>query len=98
MTINYNRSELYSFFDLTTDQQNEVLQDIEAEQAEQETFVIYKHKEGNQILPLGMFMRIDYPVNTKGLFDGVYSKSAFSAYFIKFNNSNDEVVIADKYF
>ena len=94
MTSNYNRSEIYSFFDLSEEQQNEALNNSnDQEHAEERSYIIYNHIQGDEVLPLDMFMRLEH----SKLFDGVYGQTAFSAYFVKLNKSNDEVLIAYRY-
>jgi hypothetical protein len=99
-TVNwkYNRSEIYNFFDLTEQEQEQVLNDycLETEQAETDSFVCYrygKENEKKQFIPLSLFIR-----SSGKRWDGIHGESYFSAYFIKLNRSNDEAVIAYNYF
>lgn len=96
----YNRSEIYSFFDLSDSQKENVLNDMTNEEAENDSFVILKGKKFENILPLSMFMRINYGsnVNNKPIFwDGVYGTSYFSAYFIKLSKCGSCCVVAERY-
>ncbi len=96
MTSNYNRSEIYSFFDLSEEQQNEALNNSnDQEHAEERSYIIYKHKSGDQVLPLDMFIAIREGKPT--VFHGIYAQDYFSAYFVKFNKSNDEALVAYRY-
>jgi hypothetical protein len=94
-TVNYNRSRIYSGCELTEETQNEIINTYNFEKSDvlDTCFVKYINKcLGVEFIPLDMFMRID-----KQIFNGVYSTSAFSGYFIKFNSSGDQVLIAYKY-
>ena len=100
VTSNYNRSEILSFYDLNEDQKINVLDSMEEEQAENDSFVIFKGKKFIEVLPLSMFMKVNYglQVNNKPtLWDGVYSTSYFSAYFIKISKSGDMALVAEKF-
>ena len=97
MTHSYNRSEIYNFWELPETEQNEILKDSTPEEAEEDTFVRYCHpkQEQPEYLPLSMFMRTEQ----KNKFThGIYGLSAFSAYFLTFDKSNNVVVIAYKIF
>jgi len=92
----YKRSEIYSFWDMTDEQQKEAINDLGQELAEETQYVdnpTYK----NEPLPLCMFERSD-PKEHTNLWDGIYPTSAFSAYFIKIARSGDGAVIADRWF
>jgi hypothetical protein len=93
MTTKYNRSEILSFFDLTEAQQEKVKSIHDYDGIEESSFVIHEGKE-QDILPLSMFMRCD----KNNFTHGIYSTSIFDGYFLTFNRSNDEAVIAHKYF
>lgn len=96
MTKNYNRSYLYSFEELTKDQQNQVLgnyfADISA--AMEDQFVISELENREEIIPLSMFIK----TNGNKFSHGIFSDSYFSGYFITLNRFCDEAVIAYKYF
>jgi hypothetical protein len=77
------RSRLYDFSELPSDQQEE-----HEEYHSEDTFVKAPGAR-NEYLPLGMFMR----TTGSKMWQGVYSQDAFSAYFIKFNKSNDEALV-----
>lgn len=89
-TLQYNRSEIYSFFDLSDAEQVEVISDYFSDitQAEEDSYI----RCGKDVLPLSMFLRCE-----GSRWDGNYGTSYFSGYFIKFNRSCDEVTIAEKY-
>ena len=96
----YNRSEIYSFFDLSDSQKENVLNNMTNEEAENDSFVIFKGKKFEDVLPLSMFIRINYGsnVNNKPNFwDGIYGTSYFSAYFIKLSKSGGSCVVAERY-
>lgn len=83
MKRTYQRSEILSFFDLNTTQQEIATNQLD-EQAEEAMYVLWN----NEPLPLSLFMRTG-----GGLFHGVYGLTAFSAYFIKLNRSNDAATV-----
>lgn len=83
MKRTYQRSQILSFCDLNTTQQEIATGQLD-EQAEETMYVLWN----DEPLPLSMFMRTD-----RGLFHGVYGQSAFSAYFIKLNRSNDAATV-----
>jgi hypothetical protein len=89
-TRTYNRSVIYSFFDLTDSEQAEVISNYfsEISQAEEDSFI----KCGKEVLPLSMFLRCE-----GGRWDGTFGTSYFSGFFIKVNKFGDEVLIADRY-
>jgi hypothetical protein len=90
----YNRSEILSFYELTAEQQEDILCSQEPEQAEQDRYVIFKgESKSSAALPLSMFMRTD----RSKIWDGIYGTSYFSAYFIKINRSGDGALIAEKF-
>jgi len=92
-TLQYNRSEIYSFFDLSKAEQDEVMSNYfcDISQAEEDSYIRYG-KGYKEVLPLSMFMRCE-----GSRWDGNYGTSYFSGYYIKFNHSCDEVTIAEKY-
>jgi len=89
-TLHYNRSEIYSFFDLTDSEQAEVLSNYfcDTSQAEEDSFI----KCGKEVLPLSMFLRCE-----NSIWSGTFGTSYFSGYYIKINKFGDEVTIAEKY-
>ncbi len=97
MNTKYNRSEILSFYDLPDKMKEDVLSNYyqEQEDAENDSFVIYEAKksEYNAALPLSMFMRTE---NCKH-WDGIFSTSYFSAYFIKLSKCGSMAVVAEKY-
>lgn len=97
MTSSYNRSQIYSYFDLTTEQQEQALDTAnDIEHAQDRNYVIFEHPRNPQVLPLDMFIAIRRHVNSQ-LWSGIYAQDYFSAYFIKLNRSNDEALIAYRY-
>ena len=91
MTRNYQRSEIYSFFDLSEEQVKNVLDYYNNEkEAQEDSFVILN----NETLPLSQFMRT---YNNK-FTHGIFSDSYFSGYFITLSEDCQEAVIAYKYF
>lgn len=81
----YQRSQILYFPELTEEQAAQAIDQLGEELAQDSTYVLW----GKEVLPLCMFLRTD-----NGLFDGVYSLSAFSAYFIKINETNEQATIA----
>ncbi len=89
-TQSYHRSEIYSYYDLDLEQRKEALDTANDEQhAEERSYVLF----GEDVLPLDMFMRI----KNGRIWHGVYGMTAFSAYYIRINRSNDGALIAYRY-
>jgi hypothetical protein len=86
----YCRSEIYSYFDLSEDQQKEQ-EDIN------DSYVIFEYEDKNniiqEVLPLGMFMRME----RSNLWSGCYGTSYFSAYFIKLSRCGTMAVVAERF-
>ena len=98
MTRQYNRSTIYSFYDLTNKQQQQLIDEdnLTAEELEEDFYVIFNHKDGEEdILALSNFIRTN---RNNNFTHGVYSMSYFSAYYITFSRCNSEVVVAYKTF
>lgn len=96
MTKHYNRTEIYNFYELNKDLQNEVIENfgLEESDAYDNMYVISEFEDHETALPLSMFMRCEGNKFTHGIF----SDSAFSGYFLTFDRHNSEAVIAYKYF
>ncbi len=96
MTRNYNRSEILSYYELSDDQQQQVMNDFCDELIDLETFqfVISEFKDQKTAIPLGMFMR----TYNNNFTHGIFSDSYFSGYFITLNRDHSEAVISYKYF
>lgn len=80
MKRTYQRSQILYFSDLNAEQQANAINQLDTDLAEESSYVLWN----NEPLPLCMFMRTD-----GGLFDGVYGQTAFSAYFVKINKTNE---------
>lgn len=93
MTKNYNRSNIYCFFELPQHSQAEILQDISIEDAENTQYVILEEDGEETALPLDMFMRTD-----SNFTHGIFSLSYFSGYYITLSKCGTQAVIAYKYF
>lgn len=93
MTRNYNRSEIFSFYELPEALQTEILEDRELPHAETTSYVILKEDGKKTALPLDMFMRTD-----RNFTHGIFSDSYFSGYFLTLSKCGTEAVIAYKYF
>jgi len=103
MTTNYNRSQIYSFDELSENQQLQTMTDncLELSDCHSTSFVKFSptnftNKANNvpTFLPLSMFMR----TNNNKFTHGIYGTSAFDGYFITFDRQNEYCVIAHKYF
>lgn len=94
MTKNYNRSNIYCFFELSKHSQDEILQDITIEDAENTQYVILEEDGEETALPLDMFTRTEKNNFTHGIF----SLSYFSGYFLTLSRCGTQAVIAYKYF
>lgn len=88
--INFNRSDILNFWDLTADQQREALRNMEQDEAEQTNYVEITYSNGNaEALPLSMFMR------TKNKrYHGIYSTSYFSAYGVILSRCGSQAVVS----
>lgn len=84
MKRTYQRSSVLSFDELTENQASAAVDELGAKFAHDSNYVLWN----NEPLSLSMFMRTD-----SGLFHGVYGLTAFSAYFIKLNRSNDAATV-----
>lgn len=93
MTRNYNRSNIYCFFELPQHSQAEILQDISIEDAENTQYVIFEEDGEETALPLDMFMRTG-----SNFTHGIFSLSYFSGYYLTLSRCGTEGVIAYKYF
>jgi hypothetical protein len=98
MTNYYNKSEFYSFEELTEVEQLQVVNDFcfDTEELQAETqYVKLEHpKRGAEFLPLSNFMR----TSNNNFTHGIFSTSAFDGYFITLSNCGSMCVIAHKYF
>jgi len=85
----YNRSEVVSFFELTDDQQADVLTYTDVEDAEGAQYVIFKYVDGREeALSLSNFMR------ASGRWHGIYGTSYFSAYGVILSRCGSAAVVA----
>lgn len=92
MTSSYNRSPVLSFYELPEVDRVLALKDANTlSHAEERMYVEFK--EGNEYLPLDMFVRSEGKV-----WDGVYGMTAFSAYYIKLSKCGSECVVGYRYF
>ena len=96
MTRNYNRSEIFNFFELSEEMQKKVISDFsfEESEAQEDSYVISKFKDKKTALPLSMFMRTD----GNNFTHAIYGESYFSAYYLTLSRCGSEAVIAYKYF
>jgi hypothetical protein len=96
MTRNFNRSAIYSFHELTEEQQKQVFEDFSLELSEAEKTMYVKSNFHGKVdaLPLSMFLH----QGGNNFTHGIFSDSYFSGYFVTLNKSNDEAVVAYKYF
>ena len=96
MTRSYNRSEIFSYYDLSPELQEQVKNDFLDELIDLDSFqfVISEFKGEMTAIPLGMFMK----TYSNNFTHGIYSDSAFSGYFVTLSRCNTEAVVAYKYF
>lgn len=88
--INFNRSDILTFWDLTADQQADAISTIDQEQAEDTSYVIIEYDNGNrEALPLDMFMRTKH-----SRYHGIYSTSYFSAYGVILSRCGSAAIVA----
>ena len=93
MTINYNRTNLYCFFELSDTQQAEILEkfNFSVSDAEDTLYIIFEAED--MALPLSAFLK------TGGKFThGIFSDSYFSGYFLTLSKCGTSGTIAYKYF
>lgn len=93
-----NRSEVFSFYDLTEPQQQEQVEEHGQQLAEESQYIAInwpQRPEGEQeeIIPLHMFER-----SAGKVWDGIYSTSYFSAYFLKLSKCGTGALIVSRYF
>lgn len=98
MTAAYNRTGLISFFELSAQQQADVINDApDILAASQDTYVMFDEKDGTETaLPLSSFMRA--PIGNTGHYKGVYGTSYFSAYVLYVSKRGSEAVISYQHF
>lgn len=96
MTRNYNRSYLFSFTELSDDQQKDVLSNYfdELSDASDTLYVVSKFKDQKDAIPVSMFIRTD----KNNFTHGVHADSYFSGYYLTLSRCGQEAVIAYKYF
>lgn len=89
-TIGYWRSKLYSYQELTNEQQINALSNYfnSTNEALEESFVIIPD---HSPIPLCMFMKWD-----NKMFDGFYGTSYFDGYFIKFDKYSENALIVHR--
>ena len=85
MTRSYARCEIVSFGEL----EDEEKKNLDCEQLDG-SFVVFK----GEALWLGNFIRTQH----SKIWDGIYSDSAFSGYFIKISKSGDCALVAYRHF
>lgn len=102
MTSTYNRSQIYDASELDNNQKAQVMNDFCFEESDFYSASYAKFQPKNrsaEFIPLNMFIRTNLHGNKPNSFThGVYGLSAFDGYFVTFNRSNDECVIAHKHF
>jgi hypothetical protein len=87
----YQRSQILSLYELSQDQQKQAIDQLQ-DNADNDSFVIWSAPGGSEVLPLSMFVRID-----NSIFQGVYGQTAFSAYFIRINRTNECATVVYTY-
>lgn len=86
MIVSYNRSEILSYFDLSPRHKSS-LEDNDS--AREDSYVICD----DEVLPLSMFLHTN-----STFWDGIYSTSIWSAYFIKISKCGTKAVVANRHF
>jgi hypothetical protein len=94
-TAYYFRSEIMTFSELSDEQKLKVIADssLDTEQLEEDSFVVNPSRKNEEILSLGMFMKLDKP----GVWHGVFGQTNSSAYMISLSKCASEAVVAYKY-
>lgn len=82
MKRTYQRSQILSFYDLTVEQQQQVISETEGD--ENDSYVLWN----DEPLCLSNFI-----VCKSSLFHAAYSLSAFSAYLIRINRTNEAATV-----
>ena len=93
MTTNYNRTKLYSFSELSKEQQEYILENYK--EAQETKYVVCQYKGNETALPVDMFSQT--PFSNK-FTHGVYANTTFSGYYLTFANNGKEAVVAYKIF
>ena len=95
-TYRYNRSEVYSFFDLSESDQAELIEGLdsvddasEIEEIENASYVALNFPDGQRFYSLAECMRTD-----GGRFDGVIGLTNTSANGVKLSRCGTEAVVA----
>lgn len=102
-TTRYNRTQVYTFFDLPELLQAELLADCndteDVERVEQDSYYKFDYETRSAYLPASMFMRYNYPNATprNARFHGYYGTSYFSTYAVRLSNDGESVIIAEIY-
>lgn len=97
MTRNYNRTYLFSFPELTDDQQRDVLSnyfDSETDAIEDQ-YVIHEFNDRRDAIPVSAFIRTGSGNNFT---HGIHADSYFSGYYLTLSRCGQEAVIAYKHF
>jgi hypothetical protein len=92
-TVKYCRSEIYSFFDLTDEQQKYFIDHFDSYEYAEESSYVVNPMNPDEFLSLSDFMRFD----SKNYFDGYMSDCWFGAYFIKVSKDGSEAVVSYRY-
>jgi len=92
----YNRSEVFSFEELTKSQQRDAVSNQGRKLAKETSYVLFDEMNGKQsALPLNMFMRDNFRgCNPCPRWDGTYGLSYDCAYRIKFSRCGSMAVVA----
>lgn len=105
MTTHYSRSQVYSFCDLSEEQQQQVVKDFcfENSDCHSTSYVVLSGTNLNKsvnssdtvnmALPLSMFMATETKFT-----HGIFGTSVFDGFFVTFDRTNEYAVIAHKYF
>lgn len=94
-TTGFNRSPILAYDDLTDAQKQDLTFADENTQ-----YVIFKYKDGEQLLALSEFVRFGslWMPEKNPIWSGMYVTSFSDAFFIRLNQSNDEALICRRYF
>lgn len=93
--VRYNRSSVYDFTDLSSQQQEEVIRNFGLNlDSANVRYVMIDNEDGTRSpLPLNMFQRFDHPK----MWHGGFPQNNFGGYYVRLSRDNEEVLVAERY-
>lgn len=99
----YNRTQVYTFFDLPDLVKAELNADCndaeDIERIENDSYYKFDYDKRSEYLPASMFLRVNYPNETprNSRFNGYYGTSAFTTYAVRLSADGESAIIAEIY-